>query len=121
MNQTIFIMSSSHNVNIEGYLKSGVHVIRTMVVWIVAVCLIMISCKSGVKKGYELKTDQMDSISSWVIYSKDASLPIEERKDFLIKAFNLSLDIKIDSLRTRALLKVSFRKSPNDNIAATDK
>ena len=82
--------------------------INIKAVLVMTIFLLITSCKNEIRQGYVLKTDQMDSISSWVIYSKDASLLIKERKDYLNKAFNLSLDIKSDSLKTKALLKVAY-------------
>ena len=89
-------------------LDTIVNVINTKLFLAIAICLMIISCKSDLKQGYPIYTVQMDSISTWINNSRDVSLKLNERKDFLNTAYELGLDIKIDSLRRKALLKVAY-------------
>ena len=76
---------------------------------------IFIYPKINIVDGYQVKTD---STKIWIRYSKDLNLNIETRKEFLNKAYKLTLLEKNDSLRNDYLLKISFRYSKlNDSLA----
>ena len=59
--------------------------------------------------GYPLSPSSNDSVSTWIRASKNTSYALQERKQFLIKAYHIVKASQIDSTHVRNLTTIAFR------------
>lgn len=73
-------------------------------------CIILLSCSyNQPDKSEQTATSNNDSVSSWITFSKNKSLSLDERRSYLDKAYSAINSSKIDTSVTRKLSQMAYQ------------